>query len=122
MVERRLWIVDISEAATVDIHDALRWSAERFGEAQAHTYEETIFLALEALLAGPRTSGVRPLNELMPGLMSLHIARRRRKGRHVILFHLDPVTPDTIRVVRLLHDSMDFTRHLSAAADEPDGS
>ncbi len=112
MAGRRLWIVDLAEAATLDFHDALRWTSERFGEAQAAVYEETLTLAIDALTAGPKIAGVRPRDGLMQGLMSLHVARRKRKGRHVVLFRIDPSGDDTIQVLRLLHDSMDFARHL----------
>ena len=45
--------------------------------------------------------------------MTLHVARGGRKGRHLILFRIDPTAPTpTIDVLRLLHDAMDIARNL----------
>ncbi len=111
MAGRQSWIVDVAEAAAMDFQEALRWTKRQFGQAQADAYEETLSLAIDALIRGPNIVGAKSRDELMPGLMSLHVARGRRKGRHVLLFRVDPSAANTIRVVRILHDAMDFARH-----------
>ena len=47
--------------------------------------------------------------------LTLHVARKGRKGRHFVVFRVarDP-DHDVIEVLRLLHDSMDLQRHLPA--------
>ncbi|MGH8699817.1 MAG: type II toxin-antitoxin system RelE/ParE family toxin [Burkholderiales bacterium] len=52
----RPWPVRLSAAAEADLQDILRWTVERFGEAQARVYAETLSAALEALAAGGVTS------------------------------------------------------------------
>jgi len=122
MVKRRLWEVDVTEAAARDFQQALIWTREKFGERQADIYEQTLLLSLESLTGGPVIAGVRSRGDLSNDLMSLRVARNRRRGRHVIFFRVDLSEPFIIRVVRILHDAMDFARHLSPEARDPGGS
>jgi toxin ParE1/3/4 len=39
------------------------------------------------------------------------VAREGRRGRHFVLFRAGP--EQTIEVLRILHDAMDLSRHLS---------
>ena len=109
---RHAWTVRLADAAAVDFAGILRWTTEQFGESQARLYETTLSLALDALTAGPKVAGAKARKDLQLGLYSLHVARNRRRGRHVILFRFDPARESTVEVLRLFHDSMDFTRHL----------
>jgi toxin ParE1/3/4 len=52
----------------------------------------------------------------MPGLRTLHIARRGRRGRHFLMYRVAQAT--TIEVVRILHDRMELTRHLPLTEDD----
>jgi toxin ParE1/3/4 len=45
-------------------------------------------------------------------LFTLHVTRRGRKGRHVVLFRMEDMKNNVIEVLRILHDAMDFARHL----------
>lgn len=89
-----------------------------FGEAQARAYEIIVTDALVCLTAGPNARGVRSRDDLTRGLPSLHVARKKRNGRHVILFRVDNSEMRTLVVLRVLHDSMDFARHLPTAQTE----
>ena len=51
-------------------------------------YGETLTSALDALTAGSTTLGAKSAVDLPQGLFMLHVARRRRKGRHVIVFRV----------------------------------
>ena len=54
------------------------------------------------------------------GIRTLHVARRGRKGPHLVVFRVaPPPNEQVIDVLRLLHDSMDLPRHLPATI-EPD--
>jgi toxin ParE1/3/4 len=105
-------------AAQADYHDILNWTAEQFGKAQAETYSNAIDEAVAALSAGPRTLGVRSRKDIGHGLRSLHIARGRRKGRHLLFFRADSRQNESIEILRILQDSMDIARHLPSATDE----
>lgn len=79
-------------------------------------YEETLISALDALTAGPTIPGAKPVVDLPLGLLTLHIARRRRKGLHVIVFRVQRGSDgERIEVVRILHDAMDIARHLGSS-------
>lgn len=116
-----IWTVRLSAAAERDFQEILRWTAERFGRRQANTYARVLSAALEALVSGPTIFGARRRDEISPGLLTLHVARKGNKGRHIVLFRIAP-DPDerTVDVLRLLHDSMDIGQHLPAAEDERD--
>ncbi len=83
---------------------------ERFGIAQARRYRSVILATLAELTDGPEPAGSTDRSELMPGLRSLHVARHGRRGRHFVLY--DTSASRQIRVVRILHDSMDLARNL----------
>lgn len=95
---------------------ALAWTRERFGEIQANRYLDTIRAAIRELHGGPEILGTKDRSEIAPGLRSLHIGRNGRRGRHVLLFRVEG--PDIIDILRLLHDSMDFARHLPEAGGD----
>lgn len=106
------WKVRLARAAVTDFDGIVEWTADRFGDTQADVYRQTLLEALAALADGPDITGVKPLNHAMPGLLSLHVARNGRRGRHVLLFRVEAVRKRKIEVLRILHDAMDFTRHL----------
>jgi toxin ParE1/3/4 len=112
---RRAWDVRLSFAAEADLENIVLWTADQFGERQARAYESILKNALSSLREGPAVAGARPRPEIAHGLYSMHAARRSRRARHFIFFHV--VNDGWIEVVRVLHDGMDFQRHLSS--DEP---
>lgn len=93
------------------------WTARNFGIEQAQRYRAMILAALRDLGDGPDAMGARERADIRPNIWSLHVARRRRRGRHVIIFTASEDSRQ-IRVVRILHDSMDLARHLPAGSDE----
>lgn len=60
--------------------------------------------------------GANVREDIGPGIHTLHVARQGRKGRHFVVFR--PAPEQTIEVLRLLHDSMDLARHMSADNDQ----
>lgn len=112
------WRVRLSAAAEDDFRNILRWTSERFGEAQARRYAGTLMQAIQALRAGPEAPGSRRRDEISPGLMTLHVARGGRKGRHMAAYRIGPsADPPTIDILRILHDSMDLSRHVETGED-----
>lgn len=121
MTVGRRWRVRLAPAATNDIQSILQWTTSHFGEAQARVYAGTLNRAIEALEAGPDLPGAKARDDIAKGLMSLHVARQGRKGRHLVFYRTgSPEQPPTVDVLRLLHDSMDPARHLPLR--EPDNS
>lgn len=113
---KQRWTIRLAEAAGQDYQAILRWTVENFGRAQARTYAKTLNSALQDLAQGPDVIGARPREDIGPDIHTLHVARHGRKGRHFVVFRISP-SPDAliIEVLRLLHDSMDLPRHLTAA-------
>ena len=110
------WLVRLTAAAAADVDAIVAWTAEHLGEAQARTYAETLVAALRDLTEGPTLSGAKERSEIAKGLFSLHVERRGRKGRHVVLFRLGTDAERLcIDVLRILHDAMDLQRHVPDA-------
>jgi toxin ParE1/3/4 len=113
---RQRWPVRLAAAAEADFHAILSWTADHFGVARMHVYGETLTAALDALDAGPTAPGVNLAVGLPQGFFMLHMARRRRKGRHVIVFRVRrDSNEEHIEVLRILHDAMDIARHLPSS-------
>lgn len=112
----------LSHAADGDIFAILTWSQERFGVLARQRYENAIVAALlHAAEHGDRV-GFHTRPELGEGVLTWHLAqsvsRSRgtpvRRPRHVLVCRWDD---DTLVVGRILHDSMDPTRHLDPDMD-----
>jgi toxin ParE1/3/4 len=113
------WLVRLSAAAEADFQEILLWTEQRFGTAQARVYAKTISDALTALMRGPAMVGVRRREDIGSGFYTLHVARKRRRGRHFILFRVGSENEHrTVDVLRLLYDAMDLPTHVPP--EEPD--
>ena len=105
-----LWTIRLAIRAEQDFFEIVRWTADSFGPQQAAVYAETLSLAIGDLAKGPDILGAKRRDEIGHGILTLHVARQGRKGRHFVVFRISNAT--TIDVLRLLHDSMDLARHL----------
>ena len=54
------WRVRLTATAESDFRNILRWTAERFGHAQARIYGETLTHAIQALTNGPERRRLAP--------------------------------------------------------------
>jgi toxin ParE1/3/4 len=109
----RHWTVRVTAAAEGDFQEIVRWTLAYFGEDQARVYGETLSDALQALTSGPSVAGARQRDDIAKGLLTLHVRRQGRKGRHIILFRVGPDQDhEAIEVLRILHDAMDLQRHI----------
>lgn len=104
------WTLRIASSADADIVAILVWTREHFGVRQADIYTRTLAKALADLTKGPDVAGVRPRDDLAPGILLLPVARHGRRGRHLIVFRLG--RKHCLDVLRVLHESMDIERHL----------
>ena len=109
MTEPR-WRVRLTDEAEQDFLRIVKDTADTFGERQSIVYQALLADGLAALEAGPDVPGSRARDDLRPHLRSLHVARRGRPGRHVIIYRA--AGGNVIDVVRILHDAMDFARHI----------
>ncbi|MEI9987232.1 MAG: type II toxin-antitoxin system ParD family antitoxin [Aliidongia sp.] len=103
------WGIRLGAVAEADFARILEYTSDTFGQRQSDLYRNLIQEALAALAAGPEVPGSIARDDIRPGLCSLHVARRGRRGRHLIIYRTAP--GNLILVLRILHDSMDFPRH-----------
>jgi len=109
MAERR-WRVRLGAAAEVDFANIVKWTAENFGPRQSRAYRDILVQAISELAYGPNVAGSKVRDEIMAGLRTLHVARRRRRASHFLMYRTAPNS--TIEIVRILHDRMDLRRHI----------
>ncbi|MDA9476135.1 plasmid stabilization protein ParE [Bradyrhizobium sp. CCBAU 65884] len=112
----RRWRVRLGAAAEVDFANILRWTTENFGARQSRIYRDTLVQTMGELADGPNVAGSRPRDEIMANLRTLHVARHGRRGSHFLMYRAAP--DSTIEIVRILHDRMDFRRHVPPVSDE----
>lgn len=121
MTGRPAWVVQRTQAAAIDFANIVQRTSEQFGAEQARVYAETLLAALVALRSGPDTLGVKRREEIGKDIYTLHIARGRRRGRHLLLFRVQAAAePPVIEVLRILHDAMDLARHVPTSETQPD--
>jgi toxin ParE1/3/4 len=115
MAERG-WRIRLGATAELDFANILKWTAENFGARQSRVYRDTLVRAIGELADGPDVAGSQARDEIMPGLRTLHVARRGRRGSHVLMYRAAPKS--TIEIVRILHERMELRRHVPSALDE----
>jgi toxin ParE1/3/4 len=110
-VSQSHWVIRDTAAANADFKRIRRWTTQHFGALQAATYSQTIIQSLTDLCAGPHMVGCKLRDDIGPDIYTLHVARQGRAGRHFVACRVNSVQHQ-IDILRILHDSMDLTRHL----------
>ncbi|KRB42927.1 type II toxin-antitoxin system RelE/ParE family toxin [Phenylobacterium sp. Root700] len=91
----------LSPRTASDLNNIWDHTQTQWGAAQAENYIRDIQRAIEGAVADPRRG--RPCDHVRPGYFKLSA------GSHVIFYRL---RGDELDVVRILHQRMDFDRHL----------
>jgi toxin ParE1/3/4 len=107
---RRHWRIRLSASVERDFIAILEWTAEQFGRRQALIYRRTLLSAVADLSNGRCITDSQARDEIRPGVRSLHVARKGRRGRHFVLYQANE--NGAIDVLRILHYSMDVVRHI----------
>ena len=92
----------ISELARKDIIDIWDYTIREWSEEQAVRYYNGMMNTCEVIASNPESEG-RNRDNIRPGLKSTIY------GKHVIFYRI--VGRGKVRIVRILHERMDFTRH-----------
>lgn len=108
--EEARWRIALARRDEQDYASILAYTQQIFGARQATLYDDVLFNALSALLDGPNVPGSVAREDILPGIRTLHVARGGAHARHFILYRANP--PQTIEVLRILHDAMDLAQHL----------
>ena len=91
----------LSPRAQADIEDIWDYTSDRWNDEQAERYIEELRQAIETIARDPRRG--RPCDQIRRGYRKFSV------GAHVLFFR---VIADRIEVIRVLHQRMDFERHL----------
>jgi toxin ParE1/3/4 len=91
----------LSPRAQADIEDIWDYTASRWGLDQAEAYLRQIIAAIEAVAVDPRRG--KTCDEVRAGY------RKYPAGSHLLFYR---TTSDGIDIMRILHQRMDFERHL----------
>lgn len=97
----------VTEIARADLASIRRYSTRTWGQEQTTKYMDALRDTMKGLVRG--TAVTRARDDLRPAV------QMASSGRHTIFFEADDTR---ILVVRVLHDRMDYRRHLGAG--EPD--
>ncbi len=101
--------VSMAAAAQTDLDTIAAWTAENFGPAQAENYIEAILDTIDELTAPKSPARSLARDEITKGMRTLHMRKRGRRGRHFLLYS---ETEDEVKIQRVLHDSMELSRHV----------
>lgn len=112
----------LTEAADEDIVDILAESGRSFGPRQRERYALLIKKAVEWVAEESGRPGSYSREDVFPGVRSFHmeIAARRRGAASHIVYYAQGDMADGCRgivILRILHERMDPTLHLSEHDD-----
>jgi toxin ParE1/3/4 len=94
-------LIRLFPKAKLDLSGIWDYTYQEWGLEQAEKYMQTLWQSMQGLIVDPSTSV--DIGYVRKGY------RKTRTGSHVIFFKL---ADDGINVVRILHQKMDFERHL----------
>lgn len=87
--------------AQSDLDAIWNYTANRWGLEQAETYTRQLWSRIQAVAANPSLG--RECDEVRAGY------RQYPSGSHILFYRL---TDDGVEVVRILHERMDYERHI----------
>ena len=94
-------LISLSPKAKIDLSGIWDYTCQEWGIEQAENYMQKLWRSMQGLIVDLSTSV--DIGYVRKGY------RKTLTGSHVIFFKL---TDDGINVVRILHQKMDFERHL----------
>lgn len=103
--------------AEADLADILERSGRQFGPAQRRRYAALILAAIRLVTEAPERPGSSDRSDLAQGLRSFPVrlaAKRQSAASHVLFYRWDEAG---LRILRILHEAMDFAAHLSPTND-----
>lgn len=101
--------VILSPLAEADLAHIAAWTAEQFGARQAELYVDALTETMEELAPNAPHARGRARPEIGADVRSLHMTRRGRRGRHLLLYLESEAM---VTILRILHDSMELSRHV----------
>ena len=114
----------LSRLAEVDVIGILAASDRRWGETGRRRYATLLAAGMRKIAAEPEDPTTRRRDELRPGIRSFHLRHARggdpagRVRRPVHVLYYRAVAPGLIEIVRVLHERMEPSRHLSEISED----
>ena len=115
----------LTEPAEHDIAELLDWSRENFGMAARRRYEVLVAAALSDLAHDWQRLGSVKRDDLGAGWRLYHLRHSRERARtddgivqtprHILVYRM--ANSDIVTILRVLHESMEPTRHLDVPSD-----
>lgn len=93
--------LEFTDAAVSDLRSIRDDTLEKWGQRQEQIYLEAMWKRFEEIVSDPGRWRFR--DDLFPG------CQLAAQGRHVVLFR---VRRKNLQIVRILHGSMDYPRHI----------
>ena len=110
----------LSPVAEDDVQGILAWTHEHFGEPARVRYEAVLLRAIKDVAADPELAGSSSRPEIAKDARTYHLLHSRnrvpasigrvKQPRHFLLYRVR--AGGHVEIGRVLHDSMDFERHL----------
>jgi toxin ParE1/3/4 len=110
----------LAPAAERDIESILLWTQERFGEQARLRYEKLLSQAILDIAEDPERLGAQRRTDIGEGVRTYHLIHSRNRAaervdrvgqpRHFLLYRSGD--EGSVKIARVLHDSMDLPRHL----------
>jgi len=94
---------DITKEAEEDLFQIWEYTVDTWSEEQADQYYSVLISALNDIAAAPGKVG-KAYYEILPGIRAYHV--RRHRVFYVVQENGRPL------IVRILHERMDYSRHL----------
>lgn len=113
----------LSDLAKADIAAILKTSEKRRGTQARIRYRALLTTAMRRIAADPEGRSTTECSDLFAGVRSFHIRYSRGESReepvrdpvHVIFYRV--LQPGVVEVVRVLHERMEPSRHVSVNAE-----
>ncbi len=93
----------LSRLAEEDLLSIFRYTLETWGADQVWIYLQLLEAARDQIAENPLGTGSKPREDLAPG------CRIFRAGKHYFVYR---IKGDIVEIARILHESMDFERHI----------
>ncbi len=103
--------VRLTPQAELDIDGILIFGLRHWGPLQVGRYSRLLDAAFETLSSEPLAPFSSAREAIRPGVRSLHVKHAGANAAHVIFYTWSP-EEDLVTVIRVLHESADFKRHL----------
>lgn len=93
----------LSQKALSDLRSIWNYTVETWSEEQADSYYQNLVQAFETIAKRPESAG-HSYEDVRCGYRGCH------SGKHIIFYRV--LRNGKVRIVRILHERMDFGRHL----------